>query len=130
MKTSGWIAAAAIAAAIGFAAASAPAGGGAARAAPADPARQYLKSPADIERGREYFAGTCGAYCHKMTPSAGDAPYLFGCPLSLDATDAIMFHTITHGVAGTRMVSFEGAIPDDDIWRIIAYVRSATQCKR
>jgi mono/diheme cytochrome c family protein len=130
MKTSGWIAAAAIAATIGLASASVLGDGGMAMAKDADPVAKFMKSPADVERGRELFAGTCGAYCHKMTPAAADAPFLFGCPLSLDATNEIMFHTITHGVSGTRMVAFQGAIPDDDIWRIIAYVRSTTVCKR
>jgi mono/diheme cytochrome c family protein len=95
-----------------------------------DGAQAFKSSPADVARGRAIFAGTCGAYCHKMTDThGGDAPFLFGCDLPLAKTDQMMFHTISHGVAGTRMVAFGGAIPDDDIWRIVAYLKTNSQCK-
>ena len=45
-------------------------------------------------------------------------------------SDQEIFHTITTGVPGTRMVSFKGAIPDADLWRIVAYLKSASQCKK
>ncbi len=93
-----------------------------------------LRSPADVARGKALFTGTCGAYCHR--PSSGgsseavsDAPSLFDCDWIHGGSDAQVFHTIKKGVDGTRMVAFDGAIPDDDIWRIIAYLRAASQCK-
>lgn len=109
----------------------------AAAPAPAHPVAAPPATPADIARGRALFAGTCGAYCHK-TPSAAaaaaagkaDAPYLFDCDWLFGGSDQEIFHTITHGVAGTRMVAFGGAIPDQDVWRIVAYLKSATQCKK
>jgi mono/diheme cytochrome c family protein len=112
------------------------AGVGGARAQPApaasavDPVPGLLKSPADVARGRNLFAGTCGAYCHKMTPVQADAPFLFDCDWLFGGSDAQVFHTITHGVPGTRMVAFGGAIPDADIWRIVAYLKSASLCKK
>ena len=105
-------------------------GGGARAQDGSDGAQAYMNSPPDVARGRAIFVGTCGAYCHKMTETrGGDAPFLFGCDLPLAKTDQMMFHTITHGVAGTRMVAFGGAIPDDDIWRIVAYLKTNSQCK-
>lgn len=99
--------------------------------APVAPAAAAL-TPADIARGRALFTGTCGAYCHRPSAPAGpavsDAPSLFDCDWIHGGSDAQVFHTITHGVDGTRMVAFGGAIPDADIWRIIAYLRSASQC--
>ena len=95
-----------------------------------DPVPQLLKSPADVARGRSIFVGTCGAYCHKMAPGPGDAPFLFDCDWLFGGSDAEIFHTVTHGVAGSRMVPFEGAIPDADIWRVVAYLKSASQCKK
>jgi mono/diheme cytochrome c family protein len=66
-----------------------------------------------------------------MTNTQGaDAPFLFDCYWIFGGSDQQIFHTITHGVPGTRMVSFEGAIPDADIWRIVAYLKSASQCKK
>ena len=46
-----------------------------------------------------------------MTDAHSDAPFLFGCDLPLAKTDRMMFHTISHGVAGTRMVAFGGRDP-------------------
>ena len=94
-----------------------------------DPVPAMIKSPADIAQGRAFFTGVCGAYCHKMTPVHNDAPYLFGCDFKHGGANLQMFYTVTHGVPGTRMVSFKGAIPDQDLWRIIAYLKSASQCK-
>ena len=100
-------------------------------AAPAaDPVPDLMKDPAAVQRGKSLFAGTCGAYCHKMQPGPGDAPYLFDCDWLHGGSDQEIFHTITHGVPGTRMVPFGGAIPDADIWRVIAYLKSASQCRK
>jgi mono/diheme cytochrome c family protein len=98
-------------------------------AAPADPVPGLLKSPAALARGKSIFVGTCGAYCHKMTAMQSDAPNLFDCAWLHGGSDQEIFHTITHGVPGTRMVAFGGAIPDADIWSVVAYIKSASQCK-
>lgn len=100
----------------------------------ADPVPQLLKSPPEVARGQALFSGTCGAYCHRMPSApqkagAPDAPFLFDCDWLHGGSDEQVFHTITHGVPGTRMVAFGGAIPDQDIWRIVAYLKSASQCK-
>jgi mono/diheme cytochrome c family protein len=95
-----------------------------------DPVPALLAAPAEVARGKAIFVGTCGAYCHKMTPMAGDAPYLFDCDWLHGGSDAEVFHTISQGVPGTRMVAFGGAIPDDDIWRIVAYLKSASECRK
>jgi mono/diheme cytochrome c family protein len=99
-----------------------------AAAAPTGAAAPLPNSPADLQRGRALFMGTCGAYCHKLTPGAGDAPFLFDCDLQRGFGAQDMFNTISHGRPNTRMVAFGGAIPDADIWRIVAYLRSAVQC--
>jgi mono/diheme cytochrome c family protein len=104
--------------------------GGAAPATAPDPVPTMLKTPADLERGRALFVGTCGAYCHHMTPGPGDAPYLFDCDWLHGGSDAEIFHTISTGVPGTRMVAFGGALPDQDIWRLVTYLRSASTCAK
>lgn len=99
----------------------------------ADPVPQLLQSPEDLARGKSLFTGACGAYCHQPTHAAGgggsDAPFLFGCDWRHGGSNAEIFHTISQGVPGTRMVPFGGAIEDADIWRIVAYLKSASQCK-
>jgi cytochrome c oxidase cbb3-type subunit 3 len=95
----------------------------------ADPVPALLASPADLARGKALFTGTCGAYCHKPTPGPGDAPFLFDCDWLHGGSDQEIFHTISKGVPGTRMVPFGGALQDTDIWRLVAYLRSASQCR-
>jgi mono/diheme cytochrome c family protein len=102
----------------------------AAPAAAGDPVPAMLKTPADLDRGRALFVGTCGAYCHHMSPGPGDAPYLFDCDWLHGGSDAEIFHSISKGVPNTRMVAFGGALPDEDIWRLVTYVRSASVCKK
>jgi mono/diheme cytochrome c family protein len=94
-----------------------------------DPVPALLASPADVARGKALFTGTCGAYCHKPTPGPGDAPFLFDCDWLHGGSDAAVFHTISKGVPGTRMVAFGQAIADADIWRIVAYLKSASVCR-
>jgi len=140
MKRFGFFASAMVAAACFVVAAVGVAQGGAAAAATAssappaaagvDPVPNLLKSPSDVARGKAIFVGTCGAYCHHMTNTAGDAPFLFDCYWIHGGSDQEIFQTITTGVPGTRMVSFKGAIPDADLWRIVAYLKSASQCKK
>lgn len=105
----------------------------AAQADAADPVPKLLLSPDDVARGKALFTGTCAAYCHRPSEpqptAAADAPNLFGCDWRHGGSNGELFKTITAGVPGTRMVPFGGAIPDDDIWRIVAYLKSATQCK-
>ncbi len=88
--------------------------------------------PAAIARGEALFTGTCGAYCHKRTPSNTDALFLFDCEWKHGSTDDDIFKVISEGVEGTRMVAFGGAFPegDKDTRAIIAYLRSASQCKQ
>jgi mono/diheme cytochrome c family protein len=97
-------------------------------AAADDPVPNLLKDAAAVERGQSIFVGTCGAYCHKMTDTPADAPYLFDCGWLHGGSDKEIFNTITHGVPKSRMVAFAGAIADEDIWKIVAYLKSASQC--
>jgi mono/diheme cytochrome c family protein len=94
------------------------------------PAADYARDPAAIERGRLIFVGTCGAYCHSLTSERRDAPDLFDCEWKHGSADADLFRTIRQGVEGTRMPSFAKALPDGDtdVWKVIAYLRSASHC--
>ena len=97
---------------------------------PPSPVAGYLNDPAAVKRGKRVFAGTCGAYCHKLNPGQVDIPYLFDCTWKHGASDQEIFKTIRDGVSDTQMVGFGGALPggDDDIWKIIAYLRKTANC--
>jgi mono/diheme cytochrome c family protein len=96
----------------------------------AAPAAVYKNDPAAIKRGKLVFAGICGAYCHKLDPGQGGIPFLFDCAWQHGGSDEKIFETIRDGVPDTQMVGFGGALPDgdDDIWKIIAYIRDTAQC--
>jgi len=95
------------------------------------PAAAFARDPASIERGRLIFVGTCGAYCHALTPERRDAPDLFDCEWKHGGSDTELFRTISQGVPGTRMPAFAGALPegDSDLWRLIAYLRAGSRCE-
>jgi mono/diheme cytochrome c family protein len=94
------------------------------------PAAAYARDASAVERGRLIFVGTCGAYCHALTPERRDAPDLFDCEWKHGATDADLFRTISGGVAGTRMPAFAGALPEGetDVWKVIAFLRNRSRC--
>ena len=96
------------------------------------PAAKYLKDPTAVNRGRLIFVGTCGAYCHSTHDVERDAPSLFDCEWKHGSSDQQIFDSIANGVPGTRMPAWKGALPqgDDDIWRVVAYLRSASECKQ
>ena len=98
---------------------------------PESPVQRFLREPAEVERGHQLFVGTCGAYCHSTHDVERDAPSLFDCEWRHGGSDAQIFKTISDGVPNTRMPAWKGVLPqgDDDIWRIIAYLRSATTCR-
>lgn len=93
--------------------------------AAASPVAAYLDDPAAITAGRRMFRAVCTGYCHSTTPGVTkDAPNLFDCDSDHGDADADLYRVITQGVPDTEMLPFEGKIPEDTIWQVIAYVRS------
>lgn len=94
-------------------------------AANASPVAAYLEDPAAITAGRRMFRAVCTGYCHSTTPGVTkDAPNLFDCDWDHGNEDADLYRVISQGVPDTEMLPFEGKIPEDTIWQVIAYVRS------
>ena len=87
---------------------------------------KYMQDPAALKRGKSLFVGTCGAYCHSFTPGARDAPFLFDCTWLHGGSDEEVFASISNGIPTTRMIGFGGKLPegDDDIWRLVAFLKS------
>jgi len=85
---------------------------------------------AAIKAGRELLESVCGGYCHAIEEGEStDAPDLFDCEWWHGDTDADLFTVIRDGVPNTRMQSFGGPFPDDDIWRVIAAIRAGSRCQ-
>lgn len=93
------------------------------------PAEVFLSNVDAVARGKSIFTGTCGGYCHSFTKGPRDAPYLFDCTWLHGGEDQDIFRTISTGVPDTRMISFAGTMPegDDDLWKIVAFLKSARE---
>jgi mono/diheme cytochrome c family protein len=86
------------------------------------PTLMQLADPNWIEEGRVKFVHTC-SYCHGEAGDAGkNRP--FREHLNWDAQ--IIHDTISEGRTdgANIMPSWQGSIPDDEIWKIVAYIHS------
>lgn len=100
------------------------------------PANRALKNPfagnpEAIATGKVIYEATCTGYCHSAAGSQRTArcPNLFDCEWKHGKSDGEVFHAVTEGVAKTEMVGFKGKLPDEILWKVIAYLRSASRCQ-
>lgn len=84
-----------------------------------------------IAFGKTTFEAVRAGYCHATAEAKrnGRCPNLFDCEWKHGSSDGEIFHAITEGVPQTEMVGFKGRLPDEVLWKIIAYLRSASQCQ-
>jgi mono/diheme cytochrome c family protein len=85
-----------------------------------------------IPVGKLIYEATCAGYCHATESAArqGRCPNLFDCEWKYGNSDSEIFHILSVGVPRTEMVGFKGKLPDEILWKVIAYVRSASQCRQ
>lgn len=86
------------------------------------PSEDDLKNPEWIQAGKTRFVQTC-AYCHGTRGEAGKTRSFE----TRESWDPQVIHdTISNGrVNGPNvMPSWGGSIPDDMIWKIVAYIKS------
>lgn len=67
--------------------------------------------------------------CHGVHARGGLGPDLTRGIYHSGEKDADLFRTVSNGVPGTEMTGFASDITDDDIWRIVAYIRSVATHK-
>jgi len=91
------------------------------------PTADDLKNPEWIQIGRTRFIQSC-AYCHGTRGEAGKTRS-FETREEWDPT--VIHDTISNGrVNGPNvMPSWKGSIPDDVIWKIVAYIKSLSASK-
>jgi len=83
----------------------------------------YTGNTGAIQDGRRLFNAFNCSGCHSgyagggMGPNLRDSIWIYG------ASDADLYSTITEG-RPNGMPAWGGKIPDDQIWRIIAYIRT------
>lgn len=99
--------------------------------APADQKNPFTGDAEAIAFGKIIYEATCTGYCHTTATAQRTArcPNLFDCEWKHGGTDGEIYHIINVGVPNTEMVGFKGRLPDEMLWKITAYIRSASQCK-
>lgn len=88
----------------------------------------FMADAAAVARGQAIFQGSCASFCHTVEHEP-EASFLFDCQWNHGSSDQDIFNTITSGAANTSMVGFGSNFPegDDDLWKVIAYLRSNQQ---
>ena len=69
------------------------------------------------------FTTTC-APCHGADLAGGPAPTLFAERLLASNDDEALAAKIRNGVPNTAMVAFKGTLDDQQIWQLVAYIRT------
>ncbi|PCJ23890.1 MAG: hypothetical protein COA96_10975 [SAR86 cluster bacterium] len=89
----------------------------------------FMADESAVARGGALFEGSCANFCHTFELVESDALFLFDCQWKNGSTDQELFDIVTVGVPDTRMVGFGSNFPegDDDLWKIIAFIRSNQQ---
>ena len=81
------------------------------------------EDPRAAEEGRIAFRGNC-ALCHGIRAEGGRGPDLTLGTYSVGDTDADLYRVISGGAPGTEMPAFASSFESDDLWRLVAYIRS------
>jgi len=82
-----------------------------------------LQDPAVIEAGARVFSQNCTHYCHAKEGRVARAPTLRGRDLPVD----YLYERITKGAP--PMPAYGTVLSQDDLWRVIAYLRSLAAAK-
>lgn len=100
--------------------------------APADPGAEetknpYTGNPEAIADGKRLFQRTGCFACHGPEAEGGIGPDLTDDVWVYQPTDATLFNAIQNGRSGTVMAAWRGQLTADEIWKIIAFIRSKYQ---
>ncbi len=79
--------------------------------------------PRSVAGGGEAFRPYCTP-CHGIHGEGGRGPDLTRGVYSAGDKDSDLFRVIANGVPGTEMAGFAGDLRDEDLWRIVAFLRS------
>ena len=79
--------------------------------------------PRAVAGGGEAFRPYCTP-CHGIRGDGGRGPDLTRGVYSVGDKDSDLFRTIANGVPGTPMPGFASDLREEDIWRIVAFIRA------
>lgn len=87
----------------------------------------YTGDAAAIEQGRKLWRKTGCYSCHGGVAEGGVGPSLIDDEWVYKPTDETLYKTIAEGRKGTVMVGWSKELGPDEIWKVIAYIRSLYQ---
>jgi putative heme-binding domain-containing protein len=88
-----------------------------------DDVNPYQAAP-DVRAGRQLFERHC-ARCHGVGARGGETgPDLTRGQYRHASTDVGLFQVVSRGVDGTEMPGFRRARNDQEVWQVVAYLRS------
>jgi putative heme-binding domain-containing protein len=86
----------------------------------------FANDPQAAQDGRPMFRLFCSP-CHGIKAEGGRGPDLTRGTFSVGDSDEALFTVIANGATGTEMPEFQSRLGDENIWRIISYIRSTTK---
>src|SRR5271154_1063586 len=86
----------------------------------------FANDPTAIGDGKPMFSLRC-APCHGRNADGGRAPDLTRGVYSVGDSDEDLYNVIANGAAGTEMPDFLARIGEDNVWRLVAFVRSVSK---
>ncbi len=93
-------------------------------AAPKNDGNPYTDDTAAVAEGKSLW-GSAGCYsCHGGKAEGGLGPSLTDDDWVYTPTDKTLFKAISQGRPGTNMVGWSKDLSDEQIWKLIAYIRS------
>jgi mono/diheme cytochrome c family protein len=94
------------------------------------PVAGYLGDPQAMGRASQLFRAVCTGYCHSTQTGADRvAPNLFDCDWTHGSTDQEIYRAIYDGIPDSQMQAFGERLPDEDLWKLVAYLRQRSTCK-
>lgn len=85
----------------------------------------FAGNAAETDAGRGLFRIMC-APCHGIQAKGGRGPDLTIGTFHAGDQDRDLFRVIANGVTGTEMPGYQARIGDDNVWRLISYIRSVS----
>jgi putative heme-binding domain-containing protein len=86
----------------------------------------FASDPQAADTGRGMFRIYCSP-CHGIKAQGGRGPDLTLGVFSAGDQDSDLYRVIAQGVGGTEMNGYEDSVGEDNIWRLVSYIRSISQ---
>jgi len=93
----------------------------AAQQPPSSAPTNAFTSAADLELGRQLYAGRCG-HCHGLDGEGGRGSVLNAGRLRRGDSDRELFQVIRNGIPNTEMPG-SALLPEAEVWRMVAHVQ-------